>query len=126
MQNEGGNIAGNVSIEGDIDVLNTISGSGGSFVVPGDFLFQTDNGGVTQDILKTTDYGQNLGIHNNLIYSNGTNVGIGTITPSAKLSVDGNIVFNNLPTSKAGLPTGSLWLSGSAGQSSQYLVVFTG
>ena len=125
LQKEGGHIAGDVSFEGDIDVMNTISGSGGTFVVPGDFLFQTDNAGVTQNIIQTTDYGQKLSLHNNLIYSDGTNVGVGTTTPSARLTVDGNIVFSGLPTVKP-LITGSLWLSGSAGNSSKYLVVFTG
>ena len=36
-----------------------------------------------------------------------------------------DIVFENLPTTKPTV-TGSLWLSGSAGQDSKYLVVFTG
>jgi|TARA_R110002020_G_scaffold218434_4_gene426309 hypothetical protein len=36
-----------------------------------------------------------------------------------------DIIFENLPTTKP-IITGSLWLSGSAGNSSKYLVVFTG
>ena len=35
------------------------------------------------------------------------------------------ITLTNLPTSKPSV-TGSLWLSGSAGQGSKFLVVFTG
>jgi hypothetical protein len=41
---------------------------------------------------------------------------------SASLS---EVIFENLPTTKPTI-TGSLWLSGSAGSNSQYLVVFTG
>ena len=99
FQKEGGNISGDVSIEGDIDVLNTISGSGGTFKVPGDFLFQTDNAGVTQNILQTTDNGLKMGLHNNLIYSDGSNIGIGTVTPAGKLEVYGNVLAANVAVS---------------------------
>jgi hypothetical protein len=51
-----------------------------------------------------------------LFVSSTGNVGIGTETPNAKFTVVGSIsatsatiVFNNLPTSAAGLPTGSLY-----------------
>ena len=53
------------------------------------------------------------------------------IVSSSALHVSGgsgtatNIVFDNLPTTKPTI-TGSLWLSGSAGNNSKYLVVFTG
>jgi len=53
------------------------------------------------------------------------------IVSSSALHVSGgsgtatNIVFDNLPTTKPTV-TGSLWLSGSAGNDSKYLVVFTG
>lgn len=49
-------------------------------------------------------------------------------TPTASLHTSGassQIIFENLPTNKPSI-TGSLWLSGSAGNSSKYLVVFTG
>ena len=123
---EGGNIGGDVSIEGDVDVLNTISASAGSFNVPGDLLFQCQNGDTTTDILSTTGVGLNLGIHNNLIYSNGTSLGIGTVEPRGKLEVKGNVLLTDLPTTVPTL-TGSLWISGSTtAGSSQFVVVFTG
>jgi len=50
--------------------------------------------------------------------------------PWKALYVDSGTVYNtdinfkNLPTSSAGLDTGSLWLSGSDGAGSSYLMVF--
>ena len=108
LQKEGGeidgdlNIGGDTSVEGDIDVLNTISGSGGSFLVPGDIDFQTQDGNTINHVLTTTGVGSTLGIYNNIIYIDGTNVGIGkTEGISGKLDVDctNNIVLSNLPTS---------------------------
>ena len=49
-------------------------------------------------------------------------------TPTASLHTSGGasqIIFENLPQNKPSI-TGSLWLSGSAGNNSKYLVVFTG
>jgi len=58
-----------------------------------------------------------------------SNVHIGAISASLVVSssagIDTSIIFENLPTTKPTV-TGSLWLSGSAGNSSKYLVVFTG
>ncbi len=126
LTREGGNIGGDVSIEGDIDILNTISASAGSFNVPGDLQFQCQNGDTTTDILSTTGVGLNLGIHNNLIYSNGTSLGIGTVEPRGKLEVKGNVLLTDLPTTVPTI-TGSLWVSGSTtAGSSQFVVVFTG
>ena len=122
----GGNISGDLSVEGDIDVGSTLSGSGGSFLVPGDLNFATVNGDDRTTILRTTGIGSTLGIYNNLIYTDGTNLGIGTVTPSGKLEVAGTIVFSDLPSTQPTV-TGSLWLSGSdaVGQSKN-LVVFVG
>ena len=60
------------------------------------------------------------------------NVQFANITSSANISASntstgsfGSMVLSNLPSSKPTL-TGSLWLSGSAGNGSKYLVVFTG
>lgn len=59
--------------------------------------------------------GDTAGISDFFVGSTG-NVGIGTETPNAKFTVVGSIsansatiVFSNLPTSAAGLPTGSLY-----------------
>ena len=137
LEQEGGNIGGSLniegdtSIEGDVDVLNTISGSGGTFLTPGDISIQTSNAGTTQDILISSGEGATLAIHNSLIYSNGTQVGIGTTEPKGKLEVNAlgsNVVLSNLPTTQPTI-TGSLWLSGSGPNQpikSKYLVVFTG
>ena len=132
LQKEGGtvggslNIEGSTSIEGDADILNTLSASAGSFLVPGDLLFQTVNGNFSNDILSTTNNGTTLGIYNNLIYIDGTNLGIGTVTPAGKLEVVGTVVLSDLPTTQPTI-TGSLWVSGSSELSNNgYLVVFTG
>ena len=53
---------------------------------------------------------------------------INAATTTASLHTSGafsDIVFENLPITTPTI-TGSLWLSGSAGQNSKYLVVFTG
>jgi len=120
----GGNISGDLSVEGDIDVGSTLSGSGGSFLVPGDLNFATVNGDDRTTILRTTGIGSTLGIYNNLVYIDGTNLGIGTVEPSGKLEVAGNVVLSNLPTTEPSV-TGSLWISGSTttGQSG-LLVIF--
>ena len=108
----GGNISGDLSVEGDIDVGSTLSGSGGSFLVPGDLNFATVDGDDRTTILRTTGIGSTLGIYNNLVYIDGTNLGIGTVTPSGKLEVAGTVVLSNLPTTEPTV-TGSLWVSGS-------------
>ena len=102
------NVAGSTSFEGDIDVLNTISASAGSILSPSDLSFQTQNGEITTTILGTTGEGSTLGIHDNLIYSNGTNIGIGTTDPSGKLEVNGTVVFSGLPTTDPEI-AGALW-----------------
>ena len=122
----GGTVEGSVSIAGDVDVLNTISASSGDFLVPGDLNFATVDGDDRTTILRTTGIGATLGIYNNLIYIDGTNLGIGTVEPSGKLEVAGTVVLSNLPTTQPAV-TGSLWLSGSSELSNnKYLVVFTG
>ena len=62
---EGGTIEGDLSVAGDVDVLNTYSASSGHFLVPGDILFQAQNGDQTVDVLATGNTGQTLGIYNN-------------------------------------------------------------
>ena len=83
-------------------------------------------------------------IHGNGIsYFNSNAIGIGTTTPDSDLEINpisssnnttaslhvsgafSNIRLENLPVTKP-LVTGSLWLSGSAGADSKFLVVFTG
>jgi hypothetical protein len=49
----------------------------------------------------------------------------GAISASSTISAFGSSSLHGLPTSKPTI-TGSLWLSGSAGEGSKYLVVFTG
>ena len=51
--------------------------------------------------------------------------GTASLHVSGGSSAATDIVFENLPTTKPTV-SGSLWLSGSAGNSSKYLVVFTG
>ena len=122
----GGTVEGDLSIAGDIDILNTISASSGHIIVEGDILFQTQNGETTMDILSTTSFGSTLGIYNNQLYFDGTNLGIGTVTPSGKLEVVGTVVLSDLPTTQPTI-TGSLWLSGSDAVGKSYnLVVFKG
>ena len=122
----GGTMEGDLSVAGDVDVLNTISASSGDFLVPGDLNFATIDGDDRTTILRTTGIGDTLGIYNNLIYIDGTNLGIGTVTPSGKLEVAGTVVLSNLPTTEPSI-TGSLWVSGStADGSSQLLAIFTG
>ncbi len=112
LDTSGGNITGDLSVEGDIDAGSTISGSGGSFLIPNDLNFATVNGDNRTTILRTTGIGSTLGIYNNLIYIDGTNLGIGTVTPSGKLEVAGTVVLSNLPTTEPNI-SGSLWISGS-------------
>ena len=126
LAREGGNVGGNISVEGDIDILNTISASSGDFLVPGDLNFATVNGDDRTTILRTTGIGSTLGIYNNLVYIDGTNLGIGTVTPSGKLEVAGTIVFSDLPSTEPSI-TGSLWISGSTTTgNSGLLAIFTG
>ena len=123
---DGGTLNGDLSVEGDIDVLNTISASSGHIMVNGDFLFQTDNDGSTTNIISTTGIGSTLGIYNNLLYVDGTNLGIGTVEPSGKLEVVGTVVLSDLPTTEPST-AGELCVSGSdAVGKSKNLVVFTG
>ena len=112
LDTSGGNISGHLSVEGDIDAGSTISGSGGSFLIPNDLNFATVNGDNRTTILRTTGIGSTLGIYNNLVYIDGTNLGIGTVTPSGKLEVAGTVVLSNLPTTEPNI-SGSLWISGS-------------
>ena len=126
LDTSGGTIEGDFSVVGDLDILNTISASSGDFLVPGDLNFATINGDDRTTILRTTGIGSTLGIYNNLVYIDGTNLGIGTVTPSGKLEVAGTVVLSNLPTTEPSI-TGSLWVSGStADGSSQLLAIFTG
>ena len=122
----GGTIEGSLSIAGDVDILNTLSASSGDFLVPGDLNFATINGDDRTTILRTTGIGSTLGIYNNLVYIDGTNLGIGTVTPSGKLEVVGTVILSNLPTTQPTI-TGSLWVSGSTTTgNSGLLAVFTG
>ena len=122
----GGTIDGDLSVAGDVDVLNTISASSGDFLIPGDLNFATVDGDDRTTILRTTGIGSTLGIYNNLIYIDGTNLGVGTVTPSGKLEVAGTVVLSDLPTTQPTI-TGSLWLSGSDAVGKSYnLVVFKG
>ena len=126
LDKSGDTVEGDFSVAGDLDILNTISASSGDFLVPGDLNFATINGDDRTTILRTTGIGSTLGIYNNLIYVDGTNLGIGTVEPSGKLEVAGTVVLSNLPTTQPTV-TGSLWLSGSSELSNnKYLVVFTG
>ena len=63
------------------------------------------------------------------LYITGSVSATGSITADnfvgSVLDMDSSASFTGLPTSRT-VVTGSLWLSGSAGQGSQYLVVFTG
>ena len=126
LNKSGDTVDGDFSIAGDLDILNTISASSGDFLVPGDLNFATVDGDDRTTILRTTGIGATLGIYNNLIYIDGTNLGIGTVEPSGKLEVAGTVVLSDLPTTQPDV-TGSLWLSGSSELSNnKYLVVFTG
>ena len=126
LNKSGDTVDGDFSVAGDLDILNTVSASSGDFLVPGDLNFATVNGDDRTTILRTTGIGSTLGIYNNLIYVDGTNLGIGTVTPSGKLEVAGTVILSNLPTTQPTI-TGSLWVSGStADGSSQLLAVFTG
>ena len=126
LNKSGDTVDGDFSIAGDLDILNTVSASSGDFLVPGDLNFATVNGDDRTTILRTTGIGETLGIYNNLIYIDGTNLGIGTVTPSGKLEVAGNVVLSNLPTTEPSI-TGSLWVSGSTTTgNSGLLAIFTG
>ena len=58
----------------------------------------------------------------NVLFANITG---SNISASGAISAFGSSSLHGLPTSKPTI-TGSLWLSGSAGEGSKYLVVFTG
>ena len=126
LNKSGDTVDGDFSVAGDLDILNTISASSGDFLVPGDLNFATVDGDDRTTILRTTGIGSTLGIYNNLIYIDGTNLGIGTVIPSGKLEVAGTVVLSDLPTTQPTI-TGSLWLSGSDAVGKSYnLVVFKG
>ena len=126
LNKSGDTVDGDFSIAGDLDILNTISASSGDFLVPGDLNFATVDGDDRTTILRTTGIGSTLGIYNNLVYIDGTNLGIGTVTPSGKLEVAGTIVFSDLPSTEPSI-TGSLWISGSTTTgNSGLLAIFTG
>ena len=131
LDNSGGNISGHLSIEGHLDLGSTLSGSGGSFIFPGDLNFATVNGDDRTTILRTTGIGSTLGIYDNLIYIDGENIGIGTVTPQVKLqignsggvnkefriegdiSASGDVIrFNGLPTIDPKV-SGNLFTTGS-------------
>jgi hypothetical protein len=112
LNKSGDTVDGDFSVAGDLDILNTISASSGDFLIPGDLNFATVDGDDRTTILRTTGIGSTLGIYNNLVYIDGINLGIGTITPSGKLEVVGSVVLSNLPTAEPSI-TGSLWVSGS-------------
>jgi hypothetical protein len=82
-KNAGSNVAldvyGNAYITGSLTVTGTISGAVGGV------------SGTTNYIPKFTS---TTAIGNSLIYDNGTNVGIGTTSPSTKLEVNGNTTLS--------------------------------
>ena len=86
---------------------------------------------ISADVSGSSFIHRSLGVgnftNNRLPYTGSGVLSSGTQT-TASLHVSAsysNIRFENLPTQKPTV-TGSLWLSGSAGQGSQYLVVFNG
>lgn len=102
----------------------------GSFISPTGYSI---SGSSTQDILVMGQLSSNAststGLNNtgpglvNTGYSGSNNLTIAGATNST--ASFGSMVLESLPTTKPTL-SGSLWLSGSAGQGSQYLVVFNG
>lgn len=61
-----------------------VPGAATSFAIPGS---------VAGDTLR---YNGTDWIRNNFLYNDGTKIGIGTFTPSAKLDVNGDALINNL------------------------------
>jgi len=145
-------ISGSLTVTGSL----TVSGSNtltniGSFINEGSFTqtgtsFLTGNtsittasiGVVSSSLIPGVDTNYDLGSSTKEwkdLYIDGT-ANMDTVSSSAvhisattaSLHVSGalaDIIFTNLPQVKPTI-SGSLWLSGSAGQSSKYLVVYTG
>ena len=130
---------GHITASGDISVSNNVIASrflvsGGGSSAPGlSFTIDDDtglfqgalgnlslqiNGGVTEFSLNTNSAVLNAP----LIISGGSDF---SVSASEGISAFGSSSLTGLPTSKPSV-TGSLWLSGSAGQGSQFLVVYTG
>ncbi len=147
--NEKLTVIGNISASGNItgSKINSIDeiilndGNAGDTLVR---AYASSDDGVIDvyqnNVVKNRIHGNDISFFNN------NAVGIGTTTPDSDLEINpisgsgvaslqtaslhvsgalSNVRFQNLPTVKPTV-TGSLWLSGSAGQSSKYLVVFTG
>ena len=144
LQVRGGTIGGNLVIDGDASLI-TLSGSNaafdGTFIANTDLDFVVQTETSTTNVLKTYNQGSKLGLMNNSIFIDGQNVGINQPAPQSTVHIgDGfgqelrvagtisasqQVIFSGLSTQKP-TTTGSLWLSGSAGAGSKFLVVFTG
>ena len=107
----------------------TVSSTNDMTLDAGDDILIKDNG-VTSVFINTNK--GNITASGDLLVSGSVSssaVLVGnSFTPTASLHTSGaasQIIFENLPITKPSI-TGSLWLSGSAGSDSKYLVVFTG
>ena len=112
---KGGNIE--FKDEGSLQLTLDMDGTAGAQVItPGvagdDIIFKNQGG---DSVLTLKSEGQTE-IHGNITAS-------GNISASGTISAFGSSSLTGLPTSKPSI-TGSLWLSGSAGNQSQFLVVF--
>jgi cytoskeletal protein CcmA (bactofilin family) len=139
-------ITGNVNFDSDLDVDGTTNLDNtdidGTLVVDGTNIsldatttFNIDNSNTSNGItIGTATSGvpisighttSNTTVNDNLIVT-GNITSSGDVSSSlASTASFGSAIFANLPTTKPSI-TGSLWLSGSAGSNSKYLVVFTG
>ena len=108
------------SLNGGADVIPVVNNNSTRKITINRILANGSiSGNLTVTGVLTASNGISTGNSNavsDLFVSSTGNVGVGTESPNAKLTVVGSIsatsatiVFNNLPTSAAGLPTGSLY-----------------
>jgi len=121
----------NMHLSTQVDGVNITLDAGNDIILDaaGNDIFFKDSGTTT--VWVNTNQGHitssgNISASGNI--SSSTAFIGNSYTPTASLHTSGGasqIIFENLPQNKPSI-TGSLWLSGSAGSDSKYLVVFTG
>ena len=101
---------------------NVIAGAGPAAITPAATSTVTTTGGTTNKVAKFS--GTNT-IVNSVIYDNGTEVGVGTTSPTATLTVTGTFTLNGASTFNGAMNLNPLAAAtASAGQDSQQIKIY--